>query len=316
VTLTPAGAVLLDVAATAASVGEPGQFGFTEGPVYSANRGSWIFSDIPMATQYEFVPSTGTLQPFRKPSNNSNGNFLDNAGRLLTCEHKGRVLSRTDLATGERTVLADEYNGELLTSPNDCIVSRKTGAIYFTDPSYGTMSALGHGEPTRQMHNRVYRLDPTDGNLSSIESSFVQPNGLCFSPDESLLYIADSGAGVPNGEYTASNPHHVRVFDVTDGGKSIANGRLFCTVAEGNGLPDGIRCDSAGNIWVCTGEGVNVYSSGGEMVAKILTPATIANCAFGGPHGMDLMLTASESVWIIPTKVQGAGDIGPAGARL
>ena len=179
--LSPKGEALLDASSTAVAVGEPEQFGFTEGPVFTS-RGTWIFSDIPMATQYEFKPSTGALDVYRKPSNNSNGNFMDNTGRLLSCEHQARVLSRTDLVTGAREVVASQFGGKRLTSPNDCICSRKSGLIYFSDPAYGTMEKLGHGSPSEQESNNVYMLDPSSGDLTVLDSSFVQPNGLCFNP--------------------------------------------------------------------------------------------------------------------------------------
>ena len=146
----PRGAELFVDGATAALVGAEAQFGFTEGPVWVPSKGAWIFSDIPNARQYEYSPSSDSLQDYRNPSGNSNGNFLSNDGKLLTCEHANRVLSSTDLSTGERTTLAAEYGGVQLTSPNDVIQSRITGHIYFTDPDYGTMEALGHGQPQDQ----------------------------------------------------------------------------------------------------------------------------------------------------------------------
>lgn len=155
--LDPRGAALFIEGQEASPVGDAGQFGFTEGPVWVPQRGSWIFSDIPNAAQHEYTrvlgtgAGTGELKPYRIPSGNSNGNFLSNEGELLTCEHANRVLSKTDMKTGERTTLAAEFGGKQLTSPNDVIQSRITGHIYFTDPDYGTMEALGHGQPQDQV---------------------------------------------------------------------------------------------------------------------------------------------------------------------
>jgi gluconolactonase len=319
--LTEEGAALLDADATAISVGAVGQFEFTEGPVWVARRGAWLFSDIPGDTMYTFA--AGELSVFRKPSANANGNFLDNEGRLLTCEHRNRVLSRTvldgvgPLGSGERTVLASAFGGKPLNSPNDTIVSRLTGAIYFTDPGYGALKSIGHGVPVEQECNSVYRLDPASGELTAVECTFSEPNGLCLSPDETLMYIADSGAcsaAVDDAAYTASHPHHVRVFDVVDGGRALANGRVFCTVADGNGVPDGVRCDATGNLWVSVASGVDVYSaSTGALIAQVLTPQTVANAAFGGPGGSDLMMCSCTSTWILPTKTKGSGDINPHG---
>ena len=357
--LSDEGAALLDAGAVARAVGEVGQFSFTEGPVWVPAHGAWIFSDIPASEQYSWTlppagaeaagaaAAAGELRLFRKPSANANGNFLDNEGRLLTCEHETRLLTRTvlpppppppppqqqqqqqqqqrlsgALADGaQRSVVADACGAKSLTSPNDVVVSRRTGAVYFTDPTYGTLAALGHGNACEQARNAVYRLDPASGGqLAALkltgaagqppQPSFLQPNGLCFGPGETQLYVADSGAyNPPDCVYTPTDPHHVRVFDLVEGGTALANGRIFCTTPEGAGVPDGIRCDARGNLWVAVATGVDVYSSGGELIAQILTPKTVANCAFGGPDGTDLMMCSCTSVWIMPTKVQGSGDI-------
>ena len=338
--LTAEGAALLDASTTARHVGQVGQFEFSEGPTWLPRHSAWVFSDIPADTQYVYREegeggAGGSLQIFRKPSAKANGNFLDNEGRLLTCEHGSRLLTRCSLPAPDadlalaggssaaapapapgRSVLASAFGGQRLTSPNDVVVSRQHGDIYFTDPTYGTIDAIGHGDQSEQASNGVYRLDADTGVVTALDESFLQPNGLCFSPDEALLYVADSGAYSPTPEgcpYVAANPHHVRVFDVVEGGKALENGRVFCTTAEGNGVPDGIRCDAAGNLWVSVAEGVNVYSgASGEEIAKIKTPETVANAAFGGPDGTDLMMCSCTSVWLLRTKVKGSGDLGPA----
>jgi gluconolactonase len=152
-------------------------FGFTEGPVWCPNISSWIFSDIPKATQYKYEVGTSSLSVYRQPSNNSNGNILDAAGNLISCEHRGRCVSMTDLLTGEYTVLATEFGGKRLTSPNDVIVSQKDGSIWFTDPAYGTMAMLGHGEPSEQPVNCVYRLDTSTGALTAVATRAANSRG-------------------------------------------------------------------------------------------------------------------------------------------
>ena len=267
-------------------------FVFAEDPCWIPKRQAWVFSDI-------------------SPSENANGNFLDSEGRLLTCEHKTRALTRTDMTSGARETLANTFQDLPLNSPNDVIQSHRTNAIYFTDPDYGSISRIGHGQPAEQSKNHVFRLDPSSGELTSIAEDFVRPNGLALnSPTETKMYIADSGSSVANGSFDPSLPHHVRVFDLSEDGKKLSdNGEVFCVVEDDNGVPDGVRCDVQGNVWVCVKSGVDVYNPSGEMVARVQTSEKCANAAFGGPYGTQLMLCTCTSVWLLETKVRGAGDV-------
>lgn len=308
--LTLEGNAVLDADAgtQAQVVGSVGSFEFTEGPTWVPRLESWIFSDIPANKQYIFSPATGDVKLHREDSNNANGNFLDAGGCLLTCEHKTRCLKRYDLVSGESTTLASDFQGGLLNSPNDVIQSHLDGAIYFTDPDYGTIPTIGHGSALQQSTNNVFRLDAKTGDVTVLADDFVRPNGLALNSSETLMYIADSGASTPTG-FDASLPHHVRVFQVEDGGKRLSNGRIFCTIADDNGVPDGVRVDQDGNVWISVKSGVDVYSMEGTMIARIQTPETTANASFGGTDGSDMMITASTSVFIIPTKVRGGGDV-------
>ena len=310
--LDPRGDAVLDGSAVGAPVGQPGAYGFTEGPCWVPARSAWVFSDIPRSTQYVWSSESG-VECFRAPSNKANGNFLDSEGRLLTCEHETRVATRTDFASGKRDIIAGSFEGLPLNSPNDIIQSHRTGLIYFTDPNYGSIPRMGHGKPSEQAKNNVYCLDPSSGELSTIVDDFVRPNGLALnSPEETKMYIADSGASVPNGPFDASLPHHVRVFNLSEDGKVVSGGDIFCTVDDGNGVPDGVRCDSLGNVWVCVRSGVDVYSPDGKKIARVNSSEQCANAAFGGPSGSDLLLTCSSSVWLLKTKVRGGGDVRDA----
>jgi gluconolactonase len=264
---------------------------FLEGPVWSdADGGFLLFSDIPADELKRWTAATG-ITPFRKPSHNSNGNTRDLVGRLISCETgaTARRITRTE-ADGSITILCDSFEGHKLNATNDVVV-KSDGTIWFTDPTYGMPE--GAQEIPGQY---VFRLDPGSGKVAAVATDFVQPNGLCFSPDEKRLYIADSG-----------KPHHIRVFDVTADGK-LANGRFFCTISPG--VPDGIRCDARGNVWSTAGDGIYIFSPEGKLIEKILVPETPANLCFGGADGKTLFITARTSLYCIHTAV--AGAVGPA----
>ncbi len=270
---------------------------FVEGPVWFGDAsvtggGYLLFSDIPASTIHRWDAGAGT-SVFRTPSGQSNGNSTDRQGRLITAEHQTRRVTRTE-TDGTLTVLAERFEGKRLNSPND-LVTHSGGAIYFTDPPYGVKPA------DRELdHCSVYRLS-ADGTLTRLTSELDHPNGLCFSPDEKRLYVADSG-----------KPKAVRVFDVTGEGL-LVNGRVF---AGGDqplpGSPDGIRCDEHGNLWVTCGDGVRVYSPDGLLLHTVALPEAPANCTFGGPDRKTLFMTARTSVYRITTLVAGAS---PGGAR-
>lgn len=261
-----------------------GGFKFLEGPVWQDGR--LIFSDIPADAMYAWSPEAG-VKAYRSPSFRSNGNTLDLQGNLVSCEHGSRVVSVT--VDDERKVLLDRFNGKLFNSPNDVVV-RNDGSVWFTDPPYG-LPADKRAELMEQEGKYVFCFDPNDGSLSKVASDFDMPNGLCFSPDEKRLYIADSG-----------KPKHVRVFNVH--GKTLEGGEVFARIEPG--VPDGMRCDEHGNLWTTAGDGIHVYSPDGELLGKVLCPETPANTCFGGPNGTTLFMTAKTSLYAVETKVKGA----------
>jgi gluconolactonase len=259
---------------------------FVEGPVWSHEEGgNLIFSDIPADTLYRWCGTHG-LSTFRKPSRHSNGNTRDSDNRLLTCEHGSRTVSRTEPDGSVRT-LAERYNGKRLNSPNDLVV-HSDGHIWFTDPPYGIDAARDR----EQNANFVFRLDPRSGQLDAVTDILEMPNGLCFSPDEKKLYVADSGS-----------PHQIRVFTVHPNG-TLEGGEIFCVIDQG--VPDGIRCDAEGRLYSTAGDGVQIFSAEGELIGRILTPEVAANLCFGGPAGTTLFITATSSVHAIDLAVRGA----------
>ena len=258
---------------------------FVEGPVWTSDDGGYlVFSDIP-ANEIKKWSQAGGLVTFRKPSNNTNGNTRDREGRLISCEHGSRKVTRTE-KNGSITVLAESFEGKKLNSPNDVVV-KSDGTIFFTDPTYG----INAKTQQEQLGQYVFRLNPETNQLVPLVK-FVQPNGLCFSPDEKRLYIADSG-----------EPRHIRVFDVQPD-NTLANGRVFCTIDKG--VPDGIRCDANGNIWSSAGDGIQIFSPDGKLIHRLLVPESPANLAFGAPDNTTLFITARSSLYSIRTTVAGA----------
>lgn len=269
-----------------------GDLGFTEGPVWIAAGGYLVFSDIPGDELKRWSPAGG-LASFRRPSRNANGNTLDLAGRLVTCEHSGRRVALLE-ADGTLRTLVDSFEGRKLNSPNDAVV-RRDGTIYFTDPDYGLKNKPGtrEKEGKEQPGNFVYRHDPKTGRTTALVKDFSHPNGLAFSPDEALLYIADSGA-----------PKHLRVFKVAADG-SLTDGKVLHTLDAG--VPDGIRVDRDGRVWTTAGDGVHIIAPDGRRIGKILVPEAPANLAFGGADGRTLFITARKSLYAIRVEVAGAG---------
>jgi len=260
-----------------------GGFQFTEGPVWDP-RGYLLFSDIPANTIYKWTPGASEVEVFRTPSGHSNGLTLDHAGRLIACEHDRRV-SRTE-GDGTVVTLVDRYQGKRLNSPNDVVV-KSDGSIYLTDPPYG----LPQQEQGKELDfNGVYRLAP-DGTLTLLDDSFVRPNGLAFSPDESTLYIADT------------REMHIRAFDVRPDG-TLANGRVFAGLREPgkSGAPDGMKVDVKGNVF-CTGPGgIWILHPTGRVLGKIETPEVPANLAWGDADGRTLYITARTSIYRVRVK--------------
>ena len=278
-------------------------FRWAEGPAYFRAGRYLIFSDIPNNRQMRLVEDDNHLSVFRTPSYNSNGNTVDREGRLLSCEHGGRRVSRTEL-DGTITVIADSYNGKRLNSPNDLVVA-SNGSIWFTDPSYGIGGNYeGLQAAQEQATHNVYRVDPQTGNVTLIVDDFTQPNGICFSPDEKKLYVIDSGI-------THGGPSHIRVFDVDIDAGRVSNSKVF---AEGfaPGFTDGMRCDIEGNVWCSMGwadpkeDGVRCYAPSGDLLGKIHLPETCANLVFGALLRNRLYMCASTSVYACYVNTQGA----------
>ncbi|WP_037079019.1 SMP-30/gluconolactonase/LRE family protein [Neorhizobium vignae] len=269
---------------------------WAEGPVWFADLNCVIWSDIPNQRMMRWAPEGG-VSVFRSPSNFVNGNTRDRQGRLVSCEHGGRRVTRTEI-DGSITILADRYQGKRLNSPNDVVV-RSDGSVWFTDPTYGIKSDYeGYKAEPEQDTRNVYRLDPESGDLEAVVTDFGQPNGLAFSPDETKLYVADSASS-----HDIKAPRHIRVFDVVDG-KRLANDRIFCSLD--NGLPDGFRVDVKGDVWTSAGDGVHCFSPDGVLLGKILIPQTVANLTFGGPRRNRLFITASKSLYSVFVATNGA----------
>lgn len=269
---------------------------WAEGPVWFGDLDCLVFSDIPNQRMLRYVPGHG-VSVFRAPSNFANGNTRDREGRLVTCEHGGRRVTRTEI-DGRITVLADSYQSRRLNAPNDVVV-KADGSVWFTDPTYGILSNYeGYQAEPEQPTRNVYRLDPATGTLSVVVDDFRQPNGLAFSPDETKLYVADSARS-----HDETAPSHIRVFDVVDG-TALENGRVFCDLD--NGIPDGFRVDIAGNVWTSAGDGVHCFAPDGTLLGKILVPQTVANLTFGGPRRNRLFITATRSLYAVYTTATGA----------
>jgi gluconolactonase len=275
---------------------------WTEGPVWFGDGRYLLFSDIPNNRMLRWLEDTGEVSVFRSPSNYANGNYRDRQGRLLTCEHDSRRLTRTE-HDGTITVLMDRFQGKPLNAPNDLAV-HSDGAIWFTDPGYGIMSNYeGHKAPFELPAN-VYRLDPNTREATVVASDMDKPNGICFSPDEKKLYIVDTG--LPKHD---SDPHPIRVYDV-EGGRGPKNGRLFANLSPG--FSDGIRCDVDGNVWSAAGwagegfNGVHVFAPDGTLIGKIHLPETCANLCFGGAKKNRLFMAASQSLYAVYVGTEGA----------
>ncbi|WP_431857676.1 SMP-30/gluconolactonase/LRE family protein [Azospirillum sp.] len=270
---------------------------WAEGPAYVPAGRYLVWSDIPNDRMLRYDETTGAVGVFRAPAGYSNGNTIDRQGRLVTCEHGNRRVSRTE-HDGSITVLADRVEGKRLNSPNDVVV-RSDGAVYFTDPAYGIDSDYeGHRAESEIGACHVYRIDPRTGAVTIAADDFVRPNGLAFSPDERLLYIADTGA-----THVADGPRHIRRFAVAQNG-TLSGGDVFATCTAG--LFDGFRVDTDGRIWTSAGDGVHCYEPDGTLIGKVRVPETVANLVFGGPKRNRLFICATTSVYAFLTCVNGA----------
>jgi gluconolactonase len=270
-------------------------FTFTEGPIWVAAGEYLLFSDMPADTRRKWSESGG-VEVVASPSNKGNGMTLEANGRLLVCEHVTSAVARIDASgTGDgREVIASHYQGKELNSPNDVVV-KSDGSIYFTDPTYGRMPGFGLERDQDLDFQGVYRIPAGGGDLQLLADDYEQPNGLCFSPDESLLYINDTVRA------------HIRVYDVGSDG-SISNGRSFAeNVGTGSlekmDLVDGMKCDERGNIWVTGPDGIWIFSSDGEHLGVVKIPEPVGNLTFGGPEWKWLFVTASTGLYRVQTRV-------------
>lgn len=273
---------------------------WSEGPVWNAAGRYLVWSDIPNNRMMRFDETDGSVSVFRQPSNNSNGNTVDRQGRLVTCEHLARRVTRTEF-DGSITVIADSFEGKRLNSPNDVVV-KSDGSIWFTDPTYGIlMDYEGDRADSEIGACHVYRVDPS-GKITQVTDDYVKPNGLAFSPDESRLYIADTGV-----THTPGGPAHIRVHDVQDDG-SLTGGDVFaeCTV----GLFDGFRLDRDGRIWSSAADGVHCIAPDGTLIGKILIPELVGNVCFGGPKLNRLFICGTTSLYSAYLNVNGVSPIG------
>jgi len=269
-----------------------------EGPVWFGDGRYLLWSDIPNDRILRWDEESGAVSVFRRPSDFANGNTRDRQGRLITCEHGARRITRTEY-DGSITVLMDRFDGKRLNSPNDVVV-KSDHTIWFTDPAFGILSNYeGHiAEQELPMH--VYRLDPRTGKASIVADDIIAPNGLAFSPDEKKLYIVES----------RSEPRRIRSYDVSPEGDRISNGRILIDAGPG-GTPDGFRCDVDGNLWCGWGmtdalDGVRVFNPAGEPIGHIALPERCANVCFGGRKRNRLFMAASHSLYALYVNTQGA----------
>jgi len=272
---------------------------WSEGPVWFQDGNFLVWSDIPNNRMLRWVPDAiaGSVSVFRTNSNYSNGNTRDREGRLVSCEHGARRVTRTEV-DGAITVIADSYNGKRLNSPNDVVV-KSDGTIWFTDPNYGIMSDYeGHKGEVEQDGCNVFRFDPKSGKLTVVADDFDKPNGLAFSPDESELYIADSASA-----HEPEKPRHIRAFKVGSGSK-LSGGKPRFILKQG--FPDGFRVDTDGNVWTSAGAGIDVFEPGGDVLGRINFPQNVSNLVFGGPKRNRLFVTCTHELYSVYVTATGA----------
>jgi len=269
---------------------------WVEGPVWFGDHRCLVWSDIPGNRMLRWDEATGVVTPFRSPADFANGHTRDRQGRLVSCEHLTRRVTRTEY-DGSITVLVDQFDGKPLNAPNDVVVA-SDGSVWFTDPGYGILSDYEGRRAALELPTAVYRLDPERGDAEPVVQDLERPNGLCFAPGESRLYVVDSG----------SEPPSIHVYDVTEG--RVGAGRRFADMSPGSS--DGIRCDTQGNLWASAGgggdgyDGVHVFAPDGTLIGQVLLPEACANLCFGGVAGNRLFMAASRSIYALYVNATGA----------
>ena len=271
-------------------------FRWLEGPVWIADYDCLLVSDLPNNRVMRWTETSG-VSVFREPSDFANGHTRDREGRLIECSHRGRRVTRTEW-DGSITVLADRYQGKRLNSPND-VICKSDGTIWFSDPHYGINTDYEGGKQQAELPPNLYRLDPRNGRLTVVADDFAGPNGLCFSPDERQLYVAESGA-----QFDPDPDQHIRVFDVADDGGALRSPRVFHQVQPG--FADGFRCDEDGRIWSSAADGVHCIDPSGAVLGRIEVPSTVSNLTFGGRNHSRMFICASQTLYAIYTNVRGA----------
>jgi gluconolactonase len=269
-----------------------------EGPVWFGDGRTLLWSDVPGDCIYRWDEETGGVSAFRKPSNNANGNTRDRQGRLVTCEHLTRRVTRTEY-DGSVTVICDRFEGKRLNSPNDVVVT-SDGSIWFSDPRFGILGNYEGEIAEPELPMNVYRVDGKSGAVTVVVDGINAPNGLCFSPDETKFYLVES----------RSEPRRILAYDVVGDGSKIANGKILIDSGP-QGTPDGMRCDIDGNLWCGWGmsaalDGVRVFTAHGEPIGHIALPERCANVCFGGAKRNRLFMAAAHSLYSLYVNTQGA----------
>ncbi len=290
---------------------------WAEGPAWNGVGRFLLWSDIPNNVQMRWLEEDGHVTTFRHPAGNSNGNTFDYQGRQISCEHGNRRVVRYEY-NGKTTVLADEFEGKPFNAPNDAVVHPSDGAIWFTDPGYGSLMNYEGNKGPLHLKEAIYRIDANTRKVAKVADDIFKPNGLCFSPDYTMLYVADTGAS-----HYEEAPRNIKVWDVVDGTK-LANGREFASMELGMtdpktgltkkaaGFADGIRADVDGNVWASAGwvgdgyDGVHIFAPNGDRIGQILLPEICSNVCFGGTKRNRLFMTGSSSLYAVYVETQGA----------